>query len=203
MLHHRASKLIYSESFSLEYPRKQSFLDSDFIVYNQEPFLGTPWPQPCTSCAGIPVDAYLAVLIWVTGCALSLCLFLCVCETPEDRGEPQLRLVPGPAHRLCGTLRTAMFKIDLVFHEAHMLWQDPGLVLLGLSPASSALECACDNQHLNPSFIQQVFIRHLLYARDCSQARAYSSEQNNKNPVLLELMCKWREVIYSVNRINW
>lgn len=62
----------------------------------------------------------------------SACFYVSVKQTPEDRGEPQLRLVPGPAHHLHGALRTAVFKIDFVFPEAHLLWQVPGLVLLGL-----------------------------------------------------------------------
>jgi len=66
------------------------------------------------------------------------------------------------------------------------------------------------NWHLNHLLIQQIYIRHLLCARDFSRGRAHNSEQN-KTPVLMEHMFKWRqvdskldkEVNYSIEYIGW
>lgn len=66
------------------------------------------------------------------------------------------------------------------------------------------------NWRLNHLLIQQIYIRHLLCARDFSRARARNREQN-KTPVLMERMLKWRredstldkEVNYNIEYVGW
>ena len=66
------------------------------------------------------------------------------------------------------------------------------------------------NWHLNHLLIQQIYIRHLLCARDFSRGRAHNSEQN-KTPFLMEHMLKWRqvdskpdkEVNYNIEYVGW
>lgn len=119
-------------------------------------------------------------------------MFLHVSETPEYGMGAGERLQLSVQNVFC-------------YHETHVLqpccWASNQLSL--------GIYQYC-NWRLNHLLIQQIYIRHLLCARDFSRARAHNREQN-KTPVLMERMLKWRqedstpdkEVNYNIEYVGW
>lgn len=107
-------------------------------------------------------------------CFLALPVFMCL-WSPWGQGRATAQASSRPSSSPAWSLAYASVQNMFCFP-----WSS--LVVAGPRPGtagpliSSALECTCSNQHLNHSFIQQIYFGHLLCARDCSRGRAYSSD---------------------------
>lgn len=122
------------------------------------------------------------------------CSVFIVCEAPEARGRPAgcSSAWFQRQHLTCMELCVPVFKMYFVIHEAPLLWQVPGLILLGLWSAQPWNIPAVTNSII-PSFNKYI-LGICCVPGTVLELGHTAVNKTVKTPVLMELMFKWKEV---------